>query len=43
MLEALRHFEGSYGHHALGHALLRWWSWQQRRKLRRALGIDLRT
>jgi hypothetical protein len=43
MPETLRHFEGSYGHHALGHAMLGWWSWQQRRKLRRALSIDLRT
>ena len=41
--EVQRHFEGSYGHHALGHAMLGWWSWQQRRKLPRALSIDLRT
>ena len=41
--EVQRHFEGAYSRHALGHAVLRWWSWRQRRALRRALGIDLRS
>ena len=41
--EVQRHFEGAYNRHALGHAVLRWWSWRQRRELRRALGIDLRS
>jgi hypothetical protein len=42
MPETQRHFEGNYSHHAFVHAMLRWWSWQQRCKLLRALGVDLR-
>ncbi len=41
--EVQRHFEGAYSRHALGHAVLRWWAWRQRRALRRALGIDLQS